>query len=208
MSALLLQAIDARHVPFSHIPLGGLFAFQGRFYTRVSGADGRPVARRQREPATRIFIGAMVQEVHALEGDRFFVTEFLEQEPEGTTLKRMPVAEWPMWAADLQRQLMPVEPRSAIHHEPGRWDGFGASVGRVLRSLGVLLGSLALAPFRAIRVARERAKQRAAAGEFAPLHDWLCDKCWSWNPDWRDENPCAKCGAPRPDLNQYRKHVP
>lgn len=135
MSALLLHPVEARHVPFSHIPLGGLFAFQGRFYTRISGADGRPVARRNREPATRLFVGAMVQEVHALDADHFFITEFLERGPEGTTANRMPIAEWPAWSADLQRELFPVEPRPTIHHDRSKWAGFGSSVARFLKAL-------------------------------------------------------------------------
>lgn len=133
MSALLLHTIDVRHVPFSHIPLGGLFAFQGRFYTRVSGADGRPVARGNREPATRLFVGAMVQEVSPIDQDHFFITDFLERGPDGTTANRMPIAEWPAWSADLQRVLFPVEPRPAIHRTPSRWARFLAAL-RSLRS--------------------------------------------------------------------------
>lgn len=205
MSALLLHPIEVRAVPFSHIPLGGLFYFQGRFYTRISGADGRPVARRNREPATRLFVGAMVQEVNALDGDRFFITDFLERGPDGTTANRMPIAEWPAWSADLQRELFPVEPRPAIHRDPGRWAPFRAALQRTVRSLGVLLASIALAPLRAIRAARAPTVE---GSEFVPLHDWKCDGCGAWNPDWRDENPCAKCGHDRPAICEYRKHKP
>lgn len=204
MSALLLHPIDARAVPFSHIPLGGLFYFQGRFYTRISGADGRPVARRNREPATRLFVGAMVQEVQAMDSDHWFITEFLERgtNGDGTTLSRMPISEWPAWAADLQRELFPVEPRPAVHRERSR----SAALGRVLTSLGVLLAAILLAPLRAIRARLSRSRDPGA--EFAPLHDWKCDHCGAWNPDWRDEEPCPKCEADRPDICEYRKHVP